>query len=104
MKDIVKRYTNGEVTVVWKPELCIHSAVCVGGLPQVFHPKELPVDHARARDDRRDHAAGGSMPVGRAVVGEGSAPELKRGFTSARQCGYGEPFSDRSVGREASCR
>ena len=42
MKDIVKRYTNGEVTVVWKPELCIHSAVCVGGLPKVFHPKELP--------------------------------------------------------------
>ena len=42
MKDIVKRYTNGEVTVVWKPELCIHSAVCVGGLPKVFHPKEHP--------------------------------------------------------------
>jgi uncharacterized Fe-S cluster protein YjdI len=42
MKDIVKHYTNGEVTVIWKPELCIHSAVCVGGLPQVFHPKELP--------------------------------------------------------------
>ena len=32
MKDIVKRYTNGEVTVVWKPALCIHSALCVGGL------------------------------------------------------------------------
>ena len=49
MKDIVKRYTNGEVTVVWKPELCIHSAVCVGGLPQVFHPKEHPwitLEHA----------------------------------------------------------
>lgn len=49
MKDIVKRYTNGEVTVVWKPELCIHSAVCVGGLPRVFHPKALPwitLEHA----------------------------------------------------------
>ncbi len=37
-----KEYTNGEVTVVWKPSLCKHSAVCVGGLPEVFHPKELP--------------------------------------------------------------
>jgi uncharacterized Fe-S cluster protein YjdI len=42
MKETVKRYTNGEVTVIWQPALCIHSAVCVGGLPQVFHPKELP--------------------------------------------------------------
>jgi uncharacterized Fe-S cluster protein YjdI len=42
MKDIVKRYSNSEVTVVWQPSLCIHSAVCVGGLPAVFHPKALP--------------------------------------------------------------
>lgn len=42
MKDVVKRYSNGEVTVVWRPGLCIHSAVCVQGLPQVFHPQALP--------------------------------------------------------------
>ena len=42
MTDVVKRYSNGEVTVVWQPSLCIHSAICVGGLPTVFHPKELP--------------------------------------------------------------
>lgn len=40
--DLVKRYSNGEVSVVWQPSLCIHSAVCVGGLSKVFHPKELP--------------------------------------------------------------
>lgn len=38
----VKEYTNGEVTVLWKPELCIHSAKCVHGLPNVFKPKEKP--------------------------------------------------------------
>jgi len=37
-----KEYSNGELTVVWKPGLCIHSAKCVNGLPEVFKPKEKP--------------------------------------------------------------
>ncbi|MBL7471673.1 (4Fe-4S)-binding protein [Robertkochia sediminum] len=37
-----KEYTNGEVTVVWKPGICIHSAICVKGLPGVFKPDEKP--------------------------------------------------------------
>ena len=37
-----KEYTNGEVTVVWKPEACIHSAICVKGLGDVFKPNEKP--------------------------------------------------------------
>ena len=40
--DSVKEYTNGEVTIVWKAGLCIHSANCVRGLPQVFNSKALP--------------------------------------------------------------
>lgn len=35
-------YTNGEVTVIWKPELCQHAGVCVKMLPQVYHPQERP--------------------------------------------------------------
>jgi uncharacterized Fe-S cluster protein YjdI len=45
MKDITKKYTNGEVTIVWKPALCIHSTHCwkgSNGLPEVFKPKENP--------------------------------------------------------------
>ena len=42
MKDITKKYTNGEVTIVWKPSLCIHSTKCFAGLGEVFHPKTLP--------------------------------------------------------------
>ena len=42
MKDITKKYSNGEVTVVWKPSLCIHSRNCFNGLGEVFHPQELP--------------------------------------------------------------
>ena len=37
-----KRYTNGETTVVWKPEICIHSGICARGLPQVVDPKRKP--------------------------------------------------------------
>ena len=41
-KAITKRYSNTEVTVVWQPAKCIHSAVCVGGLPLVFDPRRRP--------------------------------------------------------------
>jgi uncharacterized Fe-S cluster protein YjdI len=45
MKDITKKYTNGEVTIIWKPSVCIHSTVCwkgATGLTQVFNPAERP--------------------------------------------------------------
>ncbi len=35
-------YTNGEITVVWQPEICIHSGNCAKGLPAVFKPQERP--------------------------------------------------------------
>ena len=37
-----KEYSNGEVTIVWKAELCTHSANCVKNNPLVFKPKERP--------------------------------------------------------------
>ena len=37
-----KKYTNGEITVIWKPDLCMHSGVCVKNSPEVFRPKEKP--------------------------------------------------------------
>ncbi len=37
-----KQYSNGEVTVVWKPEVCIHSTLCWKGLINVFNPKKRP--------------------------------------------------------------
>jgi uncharacterized Fe-S cluster protein YjdI len=37
-----KEYSNGELTVVWKPGLCIHSGICVKTLPAVYKPSEKP--------------------------------------------------------------
>lgn len=48
-----KEYTNGEITILWKPELCIHSGVCVKTLPQVYNPKERPwikIDNASSNE------------------------------------------------------
>ena len=41
-RDITKKYTNGEVTIVWKPNLCIHSKICWTELREVFDPFEKP--------------------------------------------------------------
>lgn len=35
-------YSNEDITIVWQPKKCIHSAVCVKSLPKVYKPKEKP--------------------------------------------------------------
>ena len=52
-KDITKEYSNGEVTIVWKPSLCMHSALCTTGLPEVFDPKAQPWINAGGADTER---------------------------------------------------
>jgi uncharacterized Fe-S cluster protein YjdI len=42
MKNITKKYDNGEITVIWQPGMCSHSAKCFHGLPSVFDPRKKP--------------------------------------------------------------
>lgn len=35
-------YSNGEVTIIWKPDLCTHSRNCWKGLGEVFKPGQRP--------------------------------------------------------------
>ena len=43
------KYNNGELIVIWKPEVCIHSAICFKGLPEVFDPRRIPwIDLSRS--------------------------------------------------------
>ena len=42
MAGLKKRYTKENLTVIWQPELCIHSKECFKGLPEVFNPANRP--------------------------------------------------------------
>ena len=49
-------YEDGDLTVHWKPKVCIHSEVCVKGLPNVFKPKDKPwIDLSGAENDAIAH-------------------------------------------------
>ncbi len=52
-KEITKKYTKDELTIVWKPGKCIHAAVCVHTLPKVYNPQAKPwiaVDNATTEE------------------------------------------------------
>jgi len=42
MRKVLKKYSNGEVTIIWQNALCIHSGNCVRGLPAVFDTSASP--------------------------------------------------------------
>ena len=42
MTGLKKKYVKGNLTVVWQPDLCIHSTKCFQGLPDVFNPANKP--------------------------------------------------------------
>jgi uncharacterized Fe-S cluster protein YjdI len=48
-----RTYSNGEIRVIWRADVCIHSGVCVRGLPGVFRPGRRPwIDIGGAPSDR----------------------------------------------------
>lgn len=61
---IIKRYTAGDVTVVWKPALCIHSKICWHELPEVFNPRARPWIKLEGSDGERIVAQVSRCPSG----------------------------------------
>ena len=48
-----RAYRAGDIRIIWRPEVCVHSAVCVRGLPEVFRPQQRPwIDVEAAPNDR----------------------------------------------------
>ncbi len=53
LQNLTKKYTTDELTIVWKPGLCIHSKICWKGLPEVFKPQEKPWIQPEGTDSER---------------------------------------------------
>lgn len=51
--EIIKEYSNGEITIVWRPALCIHATFCWKELPEVFDPKKRPWTNAMGASTER---------------------------------------------------
>ena len=39
---MIKKYDNGEITVIWQADKCQHAGICVKTLPKVYRPQEKP--------------------------------------------------------------
>jgi uncharacterized Fe-S cluster protein YjdI/CDGSH-type Zn-finger protein len=57
-------YSNGEVTVKWQPGLCIHSEVCIKGLPEVFDMNKKPWINIQGADSETIVRQVGKCPSG----------------------------------------
>lgn len=122
-KDITKEYSNGEVTIVWKPGLCMHSELCFHGLPEVFDPKARPWINAGGADTGRitgqvkkcpsgalsyyfnENASSGEKEpadtVGRIVEALSNGPLLVHGAITIKTA---DGNTTRKEGRTAFCR
>jgi len=69
MRPITKRYSNGEVTVIWQPDLCVHAGNCARGLPRVFNPRRRPWVDATAATTAEIVAQVGKCPSGALSIG-----------------------------------
>lgn len=48
-KNLIKEYSNDDITVVWQAGICTHAQECVSGLPLVFDEYKEPwVDMSKA--------------------------------------------------------
>lgn len=60
----VRKYSNGEINIIWKPELCIHAGSCVKALPEVYDPKSRPWIQAKNASTKELKAQIATCPSG----------------------------------------
>lgn len=77
---IVKEYTNGDFTVVWKHKKWIHSGICVQLLPEVYDPNDKPwIKPANATNEQLtsqiDKCPSGALSY--RIAGESEKDEIK---------------------------
>ena len=51
-REVIKHYSNDEITVIWKPALCNHNGNCWRSLNAVFNPHKRPWVDIHAADSK----------------------------------------------------
>lgn len=64
MSDIIKEYSNDDITVVWQPAKCSHSTVCAKSLSDVFNPNARPWINMQGGDTESIAATVNQCPSG----------------------------------------
>lgn len=59
-----KEYQKDDIVVVWQASKCKHAAKCVGGLPDVFKPREQPWIQTEGADKAQIVEVVGRCPSG----------------------------------------
>ncbi|REA55508.1 (4Fe-4S)-binding protein [Dyadobacter luteus] len=73
-------YSNGEITILWKPKICTHSAVCVRSLPNVYDPKARPwirIENATSQQltDQVSRCPSGALSIKGLAANQEEKPE-----------------------------
>jgi len=87
-----KKYTNGDVTVVWKPDVCIHAGNCARGLPSVFDPKAKPWVNMEGASSDEIRAQVAKCPSGALSMEESSQAAVESASHSSVQVNAGGPL------------
>lgn len=90
----VLEYSNGEITVIWKPDVCIHAGECVKGSPDVFQPKERPWIQIERRSSEKVMETIDKCPSGALSyrVEKAAPPESKDGESFRIRATQNGPF------------
>jgi uncharacterized Fe-S cluster protein YjdI len=79
-REITKHYSNGEVTIVWKPGLCIHAGACFLGQPEVFDPNRKPWINPMAASTQEIKDQVAKCPSGALSLGPGRPLDSGKGL------------------------
>ena len=79
MSEVIKEYSNDQVTVIWQPSKCSHSAVCAKSLAEVFDPKARPWINMLGSDTQSIVATVKLCPSGAlSIKGDALQPKTSR--------------------------
>lgn len=73
-----KEYKNDEITVTWRPEICIHSEKCFHGLSSVFNPKNRPWVNLEGADNKAIIDQVATCPSGALTGHYNHSPDVAR--------------------------